>query len=483
MARLCLIPVVLLVLSSPLPALDIMIESHEVPMVANSGGWFRQNSSLVPWTPFDSTRQYWDLTGYPAGRFLRIGLAAASQGRPPAPDSMANDPPASDICEFDTSGTGAILWHYLYKTNFGTYLDGTDFDNVFRYLGNYHPDYPVYLTPVYFGGSWSASIFWVCDTAEVPYMANEKHNKRVLARGKVKVPMSAPYYWPCLVARDSMSFNDEWDTRYTRWTYEWLVPGVFLGANGVAAAWSPRGAPPNFAYVEDMFVLGSASIPGWDAIPPAFANVRVWPDTNYAGPFAVWTDITDNQAVGAESVFYRVNQGVWHASRADSAAGSRYYFTVPQVSSPATIDYYFWAKDTFSVNRNIDLWTTWPVCAPESASIRFSVSGVDLTEPDDGLTTISPVSVSPNPFRTTTSLRGLTPGARLLRIEVYSAGGVRVRTLFLSNRADESGSVSWNGRDDDGRELEPGAYYCRTQEDGRRVSCKLVLLGGTARGH
>ncbi len=474
MIRPCLVASLLLALSAPAPGFDVMIESHEIPLVVNTYGWLRQNGSMFPWTPFDSTRQYWDLTVYPGGRIFRVGLKPASTGRPPAPDSMANDPPPADVCEFDTSGTGAITWRFHYKTNFGLYMDGIDFDNVYRFLGNYHPDYPVYLTPVYYGASWAANSYWVCDTGEVPYMANERHAKKVLARGKVKVPMSSPYYWPCLVVRDSMAFNDEWDTRYTRWVYEWLVPGVFLGANPAAAAWSPRGALPNFNYVEDMLLLGSVSIPGRDVVPPTFSDVRVWPDTNYPGPYKVWATIADDQAVGAESLFFRVNSGNWSAVGPDSSSGSRYCFTIPKVTSSATIDYYVWAKDTFCVKQNIDLWTTWPVCAPESAAIRFVVSNVGLASPGDVEPGDRGPQVHPNPFRSTVALRVAYGGVSL---RIYNSTGRCIRTLPVPySLLPTPYSVTWDGRDQFGKLVGPGVYLCELSSSAPSTTCRLVKL-------
>jgi hypothetical protein len=226
-----------------------------------------------------------------------------------------------------------------------------------------------------------------------------------------------------------------------------------------------------------MFQMNSAAIPGWDLDGPTFANVRVLPDTNYAGPYKVWSDITDglSHGIGAESLFYRVNLGTWTPVKADSSSGDRYCFTIPSVTMPATVDYYFWAKDTFSTNHNIDFWTTWPVCSPESTMLRFmatnvGVSGGNRLQPGD-----SRFDVTPNPFRTSVRFTLARYGAERATVRIYSTAGTLVRTLPLG--PEDSGMLSsvWDGRDEQGSPVPSGAYVYQVQAGEYSQGGKLLL--------
>jgi len=467
-----------LALASLVPAHNITIESSEIPMVLGTYGRFSQNSSLFFWAAFDTTREWWDLTQYPGELWTRLGLRGPSEGRPGALDSMVLDPPDPQICEMDTMGNNTNQWVYLYKNQFGLYVDGIDFtQGEYRFVGNYRPDYYAYATPIYHTGSWNTAWQWRYELFPGVFIVfNEQHEKKIVSKGKVKVPMSGGYYWPCLVIRDHMTFTDNMGGSDIRWIYEWLVPGHFLGGNGVAAVMSQNGAAQNFMVVENCFQMSEAQIPGWDVMPPAFANVRVWPDTNYTGPYRVWAEITDNQAVGAESVFYRVNQGAWASTRCDSTAGSRYFFTMPSVTPPAQVDYFVWAKDTFAVNQNIDIWTTWPVCAPESASIRFSVTTVAVGEetpvrPDEQLL------VTPNPFTRQTRFVLARNAGEQARVEIYAVSGELVRTIEFAPGT--SGlEATWDGTDPAETRLPPGTYLYTVKAGDWSRAGKLLLTNG-----
>lgn len=333
------------------------------------------------WTPFDSLQKVWDLTQYPGGNFARISLLDYRQGEFPAPDSMRQDLPDPVLVELDTMGDGSLVWVYQYKNSFGFFADGIDFTQSFRFIGNYRPDYKVYTFPMVFGSSWITAWSWNYEIYPgITYRANESHEKRIIARGKVKVPFSGNQYLPCLVIRDYMTYSDNFGTLERRWIYEWVVPGRFCGGNGVAAAISENGAPPNFYIVEKFYKLSDLAIPGWDLTLPNFANTTVLTDTNYPGPYIISTQITDSSGIGACSLFYRIDEGNWLKVGKDSTRDSTYYWTIPQISPPAVIDYFLWAKDSFALNKTLDLWNTDPVAAPESTFFRFRVLPTAIRE-------------------------------------------------------------------------------------------------------
>lgn len=443
-----------------LPALghNIQIEHHEIPLEIDTYGRYRQNQSLFMWTPFDSMRTHWDLTNYQGGRWTRTGLRDYDEGRYPAPESMEVDPPDPDVVSMDTLGNNSEQWTYFYKNEFGLYLDGIDFSQLtYRFIGNYLPDAPVYVTPMYRGAGWLSAISWQYEIIPgIPYQASEQHTKRIVARGKVRVPMSGDYYWPCLVIRDYSVFTDNLGSEDRRWMYEWVVPGHFAGGNGVAAAQSQNGASEDFINVENFFALSQLDVPDWDLIPPTFANTRVWPDTGYEGPFCVWSDITDDDGVGLESLCYRVDNGAWQAVGSDSSDGDTYFFTIPQVSGPATVDYYIWAMDDFCELEEIDCWTTWPVCSPESTMITFEVTATGVAEPGRAPGT-GRLLVAPNPAPGATRISLAAPGLAYAVCRIYEPTGRLVRTLAMTGR-NGTLETAWDGRDESGRELSAGAY-------------------------
>ncbi|MEO0019562.1 MAG: T9SS type A sorting domain-containing protein [candidate division WOR-3 bacterium] len=452
---------------------NITIERHEVPLVIDTYSRFKQNSSPFNWTPFDSTRQVWDVTAYPGQLRAKTGLRIYTEGRYPAPDTMENDSPPPYICEFDTLGDGSESETYLYLDSFALYADGIDFtQGGFRFIGNYRPDGLLYSLPMYYGASWITAWTWQYEIYPgIIYQAAEQHQKRIIAKGKVKVPMSGDYFWPCLVIQDYMVYSDNMGTLDRRWIYEWVVPGHFSGGNGVCAALSQNGASPDFITVQTFMQVETCSIPGWDLRPPVFANTRVWSDTTYLGPYVVWSTITDNKALGTESLFYRINQGNWIGVPPDSLQGNTYYFTIPEVSGAARIDYYIWAMDSFSLNNNIEFWTTWPVCSPESTMITFNVEPTGSEEKRAILPGEAKLTVLPNPLINRTTFILYHPFANSALMNIYRPDGTLVKSLPLT--AETPGKLSATF---DARNLSPGIYFYNCQAEGFSQTGKITIL-------
>jgi len=460
-----------------LPAQDLVIDSHEVPSVEGTYGKFRQNGSSFTWTAFDSTRTHWDLTSYPGGLWSRIGLVDWTAGLAPAPESMQADAPDPQVMEIDTLGDNSVQYIYEYNDSSGLYIDGIDFTLLtYRVIGNYRPDAAVYSTPMHYGQSWSSAVSWQYEfLTGFPYSATESHTKHIVARGKVKVPASGEYYWPCLVIRDSMRFADNYGNDDSRWIYEWVVPGVFSGANGVAAALSQSNAGQNFTDVATMMQISVCNIPGWDLRPPAFSYTRVWPDTNFLGPYEVWTVIQDNDAVGEESLFYRVDTGAWVGAEPDSARSDTFYFTIPSVALASRVDYYFWARDSFSANNDVDLWTTWPPCSPESTTITFHVGLTGTAEQEPIVPGRIGLSASPNPFGEATTFYFNYPRVHQATVKVFSSSGELIRMLDMSPVPSLGFLAHWDGRDEEGVELPAGTYLYRVESSGYTETRKVTL--------
>ena len=110
-------------------------------------------------------------------------------------------------------------------------------------------------------------------------------------------------------------------------------------------------------------------------------------------------------------------------------------------------------------------------------AVRVSAGGGIVT-PVQHLTPSAAFSVrpaEPNPFSHTTTIV-LQMGARAdVRVEVFDVAGVRVRVI---NDYDASGSrrLTFDGRDDAGRNLPTGLYFARVTALGTTQTVKMVLL-------
>jgi aminopeptidase N len=82
----------------------------------------------------------------------------------------------------------------------------------------------------------------------------------------------------------------------------------------------------------------------------------------------------------------------------------------------------------------------------------------------------------PNPFSPLTRIRFSVPRSQEARLEVYSATGQRVTCLLDRSVAPGWNEVVWTGRDEAGREVAPGAYFCRLTTDDATLTRRMVLL-------
>jgi hypothetical protein len=82
----------------------------------------------------------------------------------------------------------------------------------------------------------------------------------------------------------------------------------------------------------------------------------------------------------------------------------------------------------------------------------------------------------PNPFRGFTQIRYALAEAGPVRLEIFDAAGRVVRTLLQAIQDAGVYPVSWDGRDDAGRRVEPGVYFYRVQARGSSDSKKMILM-------
>ena len=88
-------------------------------------------------------------------------------------------------------------------------------------------------------------------------------------------------------------------------------------------------------------------------------------------------------------------------------------------------------------------------------------------------------SISPNPFRGATDITYAVPsgeGLAPVKIGIYDCRGRHVRTLVDTKKAGGTHHAFWDGRDQRGREMASGIYYCEAVSGGTRISRQIVLL-------
>jgi len=98
--------------------------------------------------------------------------------------------------------------------------------------------------------------------------------------------------------------------------------------------------------------------------------------------------------------------------------------------------------------------------------IHYSTAGIAegrVMLPANGLT----LTATPNPFHSVVALR--TDGNCSLGASIYSAAGELVRRIAVTGP-----ELSWDGRDQDGRRVQAGTYFCRIGSGGRRRTVHLV---------
>jgi hypothetical protein len=268
-----------------------------------------------------------------------------------------------------------------------------------------------------------------------------------------------------------MTYSDNFGTADHRWVYEWLVPGMFGGANGVAAAMSEAGAGPDFTRVATLTQLSGLVIPDRDLTPPVLAALSPSPDTEVAGPLSVSAVIHDDTELGAESLFYRTDNGPWNGLASESATGDTFRFSIPAPATPCRVEYYLWAIDRFASERGLDLWTTLPACAPESTVFSYRATGAAASA--ESVPDLA--SALPNPFQTATVFYYANPLAHSATVKVFATSGELIRTLEMTPAPGPAYFAEWDGRNESGQLVPAGTYLYRVESEGHEETSKVLV--------
>jgi hypothetical protein len=212
-----------------------------------------------------------------------------------------------------------------------------------------------------------------------------------------------------------------------------------------------------------------------DCSPPVFEYTTAVSDTSFAGPFDIYSKITDLTGVSDPTLYYRVSPDTaWSPVSMDSSgAPDSFRVQIPAQTSGITVDYYLTATD-FSdpVNSGFD-----PPGAPAS-HFSFSILSVGVQELKRGRvpTTYALSDANPNPFLHSTQVYYQVPQESRLRITVYDAAGRIVNCIVDEILQPGYHQSPWDGTDSDGRPVNSGVYFYRMETPSFTSSKKVLLL-------
>ncbi|MBE9505899.1 MAG: T9SS type A sorting domain-containing protein [Chloroflexi bacterium] len=90
---------------------------------------------------------------------------------------------------------------------------------------------------------------------------------------------------------------------------------------------------------------------------------------------------------------------------------------------------------------------------------------------------VAPQRAYPNPFNPTTVIEFTAPAAGgAARLEVVSASGRLVRTVFEGRAGAGVNRAVWDGTNDQGEDVASGVYFCRLLAGDVDTHTKLVLV-------
>jgi len=119
------------------------------------------------------------------------------------------------------------------------------------------------------------------------------------------------------------------------------------------------------------------------------------------------------------------------------------------------------------------------------ASRRHGIFAIDLTpiglQPGPATSApaiagFAPLSLAPNPFVGSASIRFGLGRAGSARVDVYDPAGRRVATLVDGRLAAGGHAYTWSGRNDAGRSVAPGVYFVRLTTADQQATRRIVRL-------
>jgi hypothetical protein len=146
-----------------------------------------------------------------------------------------------------------------------------------------------------------------------------------------------------------------------------------------------------------------------------------------------------------------------------------------------------WAPSAFYLASYLDLTSGFRLrfvaCdLGEDTYVEAAVDDVSIEEKTARRTPPAPsenaaaFAIGPNPFGIATTVRYLLPAPEPLEITVYDPAGRRVRKLLSGPQPAGEGSVTWDGRNDDGEAVSSGVYFYRVVSPDLQREGRLLVV-------
>lgn len=192
------------------------------------------------------------------------------------------------------------------------------------------------------------------------------------------------------------------------------------------------------------------------------------------GPVAVAAVVDDRSETGIAAVdlHYRFEGGPWQTVPMTNVGGDDYEGVIPAPTADSTtVDYYVHAEDNGGKAEGKPrtepaAWYTFPIRGDAATAVAEGAprTGVVL-HPN-----------RPNPFNPSTTFRFDLREEERVELFLYDSRGRLVRRLADRTYPGGSHEVTWDGRDDAGREVASGVYHYRLRAAGIAYSRPALLL-------
>lgn len=106
----------------------------------------------------------------------------------------------------------------------------------------------------------------------------------------------------------------------------------------------------------------------------------------------------------------------------------------------------------------------------------YAVPGTDVSGGTSQPETMMLYANYPNPFNHSTVIRYEISTSREIRLDIFSAAGRLVRSLYHGRQGAGSYEITWNGVDDAGHMLASGMYFCRLTVSERVLQRKMLFI-------
>jgi plastocyanin len=191
-------------------------------------------------------------------------------------------------------------------------------------------------------------------------------------------------------------------------------------------------------------------------VPVSIINYTFVPDTAQIvqGDSVVWTNNGTHQHT-ATSGAHGVPDSLWDSGYLNP--GDMYGHKFPNVGS-----FPYFCKIHYPMNGMSGLIVV------KSAGVEEN--GSRALEPRPAL------AAAPNPFGAATRITYSAGSARALSLIIYDAAGHTVRNLAAERTGTTPPPLLWDGRNNDGKLLPPGVYFCRLVTANAGLELKLLKL-------